>query len=156
MSFPSGHACAAFAGFGFLALYFNAKFGVFGAKPYEEKQEHGKLGPGGMEVTVEEVRPPYHQHARIPHWRLVLFAAPVLVAVVIAASKVRDMWHHPHEVVFGACVGTLFALMAFRMVYRGVWDQKRNHLAREVGGKEHGKTAAEVGESGPSGKGYVV
>lgn len=30
MSFPSGHAVAAFAGFGFLALYINAKFKVFG------------------------------------------------------------------------------------------------------------------------------
>ena len=33
MSFPSGHSVAAFAGFGFLALYMNAKFGIFASRP---------------------------------------------------------------------------------------------------------------------------
>lgn len=137
MSFPSGHACAAFAGFGFLALYFNAKFGVLGRKSGPQDGEGGgseRRGGG----------------ARIPHWRLVLFVAPLLLAVLMAASKIRDMWHHPEDVVFGACVGSLFALMAYRMVYRGVWDQERNHVAREVGGEDV------RGGDGAGAKGYVV
>lgn len=129
MSFPSGHACAAFAGFGFLALYLNAKFGVLGHKPRVPVKEDSEPGDR-VQVSVEEVKGVHH--ARVSHWKLVLFVAPILVAVVIAASKVRDMWHHPIDVVFGGLVGTLFALMAYRMVFESVWDQKTNHLAREV------------------------
>lgn len=51
-----------------------------------------------------------------------LFVAPLLLALIMAASKVRDGWHHPVDVVAGALIGTAFALMAYRMVYRGVWD----------------------------------
>ncbi|KAF2124762.1 PAP2-domain-containing protein [Dothidotthia symphoricarpi CBS 119687] len=101
MSFPSGHACAAFAGFGFLALYLNAKFQCFG---------HG---------------------ARGRHWKLVLFSLPWCVAVVIAGSKVRDRWHHPVDVVVGALVGTLFAHVAFGMVFRGVYGAGGNALPKE-------------------------
>jgi diacylglycerol diphosphate phosphatase/phosphatidate phosphatase len=133
MSFPSGHACAAFAGFGFLALYFNAKFGIFGHKPAVVEQEEEKSN--AVRVSVKEV-PDREKHAgRLPHWRLVLFVAPLLIAVLMAGSKIRDMWHHPVDVVFGACVGTLFALMAYRMVYGSAWDQRTNHLAREVRGE---------------------
>ncbi|KAK7188488.1 PAP2 superfamily protein [Paraphaeosphaeria sporulosa] len=161
MSFPSGHACAAFAGFGFLALYFNAKFGVLGHKPREDEKEDVKSGAGIVQVGVEEVQQDQRSFTRVPHWRLVLFAAPVLVAVIMAASKIRDMWHHPVDVVFGACVGVLFALMAYRMVYRAVWDQNKNHLARDIlardmGGGERANGGVQVGEPGIDDKGYVV
>ncbi|KAL5412683.1 hypothetical protein PMIN03_004152 [Paraphaeosphaeria minitans] len=91
MSFPSGHACAAFAGFGFLALYFNAKFGILGHKPREAEKEDVKPGARGVQVSVEEVRQERRRFTRIPHWRLALFALPVLIAVIMAASKIRDM-----------------------------------------------------------------
>lgn len=150
MSFPSGHACAAFAGFGFLALYFNAKFGVFGHKPHTTEAENTMTGDR-VNIRVEELKESHH--TRIPHWRLVLFVAPILVAVVIAASKVRDAWHHAHDVFIGALIGTFFALMAFRMVFRSIWDQKTNHLAREV--HEHpGVPNVRVGD--PADKGYIV
>ncbi|CAO2652330.1 Nn.00g006130.m01.CDS01 [Neocucurbitaria sp. VM-36] len=92
MSFPSGHACAAFAGFVFLALYLNAKFKVFGrgrrsgfpSNPSEEVYNanldvvsDGQLGDGG-------------RRGRIQHWKLVVFAAPWCVAVLLAGSKIRD------------------------------------------------------------------
>lgn len=101
MSFPSGHACAAFAGFGFLALYLNAKYKCFAR--------------GG----------------RSHHWKLVLFVLPWCVAVILAGSKVRDGWHHPIDVVFGALVGTVFAHMAFSMVFRGVYRSEENHEPAE-------------------------
>ncbi|KAF1980000.1 acid phosphatase/Vanadium-dependent haloperoxidase, partial [Bimuria novae-zelandiae CBS 107.79] len=146
MSFPSGHACAAFAGFGFVALYFNAKFGVFGHKPRPRASTSEALdearGGQGVEVEVKEVQE--EKRVRVSHWRLVLFVAPIVVAVLLAASKVRDAWHHPVDVVFGSLVGMLFALMAYRMVYRSVWDQRTNHLAREVyGGSEKGEVREE-------------
>ncbi|KAF2683589.1 PAP2-domain-containing protein [Lentithecium fluviatile CBS 122367] len=126
MSFPSGHSCAAFAGFGFLALYLNAKFGVFAHREgvvnedrNVEETESGKT-EGGEGVV-----------RRTHHWKLIMFVAPLLVTALIAASKVRDGWHHPIDVVAGALIGSAFALMAYKMVYRGVWHQDKNHLATE-------------------------
>lgn len=106
MSFPSGHACAAFAGFGFLALYLNGRFGVFAHRD----QQDGR---------------------RTKHWKLLLFVAPLLVAVLISASKVRDGWHHAIDIIAGGLIGAAFALMAYRMVFRSVWDQGTNHVAME-------------------------
>lgn len=68
MSFPSGHSGAAFAGFGFLALYLNAKLGVVGAgkRIEDDEREYGR------------------------HWKMVVCGAPVVVAALIAGSKVVD------------------------------------------------------------------
>ncbi|KAH3968140.1 hypothetical protein HBH51_130950 [Parastagonospora nodorum] len=130
MSFPSGHSCAAFAGFGFLALYLNAKFKVlsrgghfrdyYGGKAWE-RSERG----GGME--------------RVHHWKLVLFVAPWCIAILFALSKIRDAWHHPVDVVFGALVGTLFAHMAYKMAYRSVYDSRTNHIPLEGDGGDFNK-----------------
>jgi diacylglycerol diphosphate phosphatase/phosphatidate phosphatase len=106
MSFPSGHAAAAFAGFRFLALYLNAKYKVFGPR---------KNGDG----------------RRISHWKLIMFVLPWLTAVLIAASKIRDGWHHPVDVVAGAVIGTILAHLAFKMVFRSVYDSRDNHVPRE-------------------------
>ena len=141
MSFPSGHSSAAFAGFGFLALYFNAKFGILGKKP---RKEEGSVKDGEKNNSAGEGK-----ENRIPFWKLVLGMAPVVVAVIMAASKVRDAWHHPHDVMGGAVIGTLFALVAWRMVYKSLWDQRTNHLAREVRGEKMSR-----GEL--TDKGYVV
>jgi diacylglycerol diphosphate phosphatase/phosphatidate phosphatase len=75
MSFPSGHANAAFAGFGFLALYLNAKFKCLGNG--DRFRDH--YGNG-------ERRDAY----RVRHWKMLLFALPWLIAVLLALSKVRD------------------------------------------------------------------
>jgi diacylglycerol diphosphate phosphatase/phosphatidate phosphatase len=111
MSFPSGHATAAFAGFVFLALFLNGRFKIFGfgrqigfAQPHE--------GEPGI----------------VAHWKLVCFVLPWALAIILAASKVRDGWHHPIDVVFGAIVGTAFAHMAYAMAYRSVYDAKTNHI----------------------------
>ncbi|PVH95854.1 acid phosphatase/Vanadium-dependent haloperoxidase, partial [Periconia macrospinosa] len=115
MSFPSGHSAAAFAGFGFLALYMNAKFGIFAAP----RQRH--RGPNVAEnsdVDEEESPAQQQQSRRAPHWQLGLFVTPLLLAFIIAASKIRDGWHHPEDVIRGALIGSAFAFMAFRMVYQ--------------------------------------
>lgn len=58
------------------------------------------------------------------------------MALLIAGSKVRDGWHHPLDVAFGAAVGTLFAHVAFGCVFRAVYDGRVNHLPRD-GEEEH-------------------
>ena len=128
MSFPSGHACAAFAGFGFLALYLNAKLKVFGSKR-SSGFPHADGGDEGEVLGKRESR--RRRDGRIQHWKLVAFVTPWLIAILVAGSKVRDGWHHPIDVIVGAIVGTVFAHMAFRMVYRSVYDMETNHIPRE-------------------------
>jgi diacylglycerol diphosphate phosphatase/phosphatidate phosphatase len=117
MSFPSGHASAAFAGFGFLALYLNAKYKIL-SRGRHFRDNYGSFSP--MSQT--------EQGRRSSHWKLVLFMAPWCIATVLALSKIRDGWHHPVDVVFGMLVGTLFAHLGYRMVYRGVYDERENHV----------------------------
>ncbi|XPS75662.1 hypothetical protein M3J09_007736 [Ascochyta lentis] len=117
MSFPSGHSSAAFAGFGFLALYLNAKFKMLPYHTSPTDNAHEKTENGSVAK-------------RTPHWKLVLWVLPWLVALLIAASKIRDGWHHPVDVLFGAMVGTVFAHVAFWCVFRGVYDGRVNHLQR--------------------------
>lgn len=125
MSFPSGHASAAFAGFGFLALYLNAKLNIF------PRTTQANLPQSPEEKGTAAPAPPTRAGARrTPHFKLLLWMLPWLVALLIAASKVRDGWHHPVDVLFGALVGTLCAHMAFWCVFRGVYDGRVNHLPR--------------------------
>lgn len=111
MSFPSGHSSAAFAGFGFLALYLNAKLKVVG-RTQSHAQEAGSTneGTGAEGETLQTIR----------HWKFVVWVLPWLFALLIAASKVRDGWHHPVDVLFGSLVGIAFAHMAYHCVFRSV------------------------------------
>jgi diacylglycerol diphosphate phosphatase/phosphatidate phosphatase len=118
MSFPSGHASAAFAGFGFLALYLNAKYKVL------SRGTHFRDAYGERQTSAEDAS----TGRRVHHWKLVLFMVPWCIALLLALSKIRDRWHHPVDIVFGALVGTLFAHMAFKMVYWSVYDARTNHI----------------------------
>jgi diacylglycerol diphosphate phosphatase/phosphatidate phosphatase len=147
MSFPSGHASAAFAGFVFLALYLNAKYKVL------SRGTHFRDSYGERQTSAEEEV----TGTRVHHWKLVLFVVPWCIALVLALSKIRDRWHHPVDVVFGALLGTLFAHMAFKMVYWSVYDARTNHIPlgeKEEGmnANEEGKSAKEEGESAKEGK----
>jgi diacylglycerol diphosphate phosphatase/phosphatidate phosphatase len=143
MSFPSGHSNAAFAGFGFLALYLNAKYGIFAhrddtvARTDEPSAVAGEtLDRETTEETLkvedgEKKAQPPAAGKRTAHWRLGLFVLPLLLASILAASKVRDGWHHTSDVVAGALIGSAFALMAYKMVYRNVWRQEGNARAMD-------------------------
>lgn len=157
MSFPSGHASAAFAGFGFLALYINAKYKVFGrgrrsgfphdaattdAAPVSNTVSQADSVPAAASVpatngstasrTVQEKETATGAKARRPqHWKLLFFTLPWLAAVLLSLTKIRDGWHHPIDVLIGALIGTAFAHMAFRMVYKSVYDARDNHIPQE-------------------------
>ena len=123
MSFPSGHSSAAFAGFGFLALYLNSKLKIVGRRPDDSRME-GEPASEEKGAQVDGMR-------RTSHWKLILWVLPWLVALLIAASKIRDGWHHPIDVLFGSLVGILFAHMAYRCVFRGLYDGRVNRLPRD-------------------------
>lgn len=135
MSFPSGHTAEAFAGFGFLALWLNAKYKVlsnghhfrdsYGAGP--KKSSKGDVG------------------AMVHHWKLVLVVTPLLAALLLSLSKIRDGWHHPADVVFGVVMGVLFAHLGYRLVYRSVYDWRVNHIPLGGDGGDREKSDGEEG-----------
>jgi membrane-associated phospholipid phosphatase len=59
-------------------------------------------------------------HSRV--WKLLLFALPLELALLMALSKIIDYWHFWYDVLFGSLIGCLFALLGYRMVYSSVWD----------------------------------
>jgi diacylglycerol diphosphate phosphatase/phosphatidate phosphatase len=150
-SFPSGHASSAFAGFVFLTLWLSAHFKTLG-RPHENTTKKPQ-GPSvattatttttiislnealhDPEKATAPPKPLSDQHfGAVPHWKLVLFAAPLCVATALSLSKVRDGWHHPVDVVCGAGIGTFFAVVAYKMVFWSVWDAKDNHVPRRSG-----------------------
>jgi diacylglycerol diphosphate phosphatase/phosphatidate phosphatase len=132
MSFPSGHACAAFAGFGFLALYLNAKYKTL--SPGSHYKNYYRPSDPPPSSQAPEGRRPHH-------WKLVLSMAPWCIAILLALSKLRDQSHHPVDVVGGALLGTLFAHLAYRMVYRGVYNWRTNHIPLGGDGGDRDKGA---------------
>lgn len=100
--FPSGHAASTFAGLGFLALWLNAKVKVL--RP-------ARLGPCSAGCFA-----------------VVLLLLPLLVATGICASLLADHSHHATDLVAGALVGVVSALVAYRARYAALWDPACNHV----------------------------
>ncbi|KAF2649817.1 hypothetical protein K491DRAFT_170403 [Lophiostoma macrostomum CBS 122681] len=53
---------------------------------------------------------------------------PILFGSILALSKVVDYWHHWYDVLVGAIIGTVFAVLSYRAVYWSVWDWRYNHI----------------------------
>ena len=131
MSFPSGHASSAFAGFVFLTLWLTAHFKTFEHSRHDAPALTAAIDTepeDGRRSSLELFAEPFF--GPVPHWKLLLSATPLCTAVILALSKIRDGWHHPVDVVCGAAIGTVFALMAYKMNFRSVWDVKDNHVPR--------------------------
>jgi membrane-associated phospholipid phosphatase len=84
-SFPSGHTSMAFSGLGYLSIYMTARLRVFAA-------------PDPVDASM---------------WRMALSWAPLVFAVSVGISRVRDYWHHWEDVLAGAALGLGAAAVAF-------------------------------------------
>ncbi|CAE6476452.1 unnamed protein product [Rhizoctonia solani] len=62
------------------------------------------------------------------YWKMVLFFAPILGAVLIAGALTIDEFHNWYDVVAGGIIGTSCAIVAFRMTFASVWDFRFNHV----------------------------
>ncbi|ETI20294.1 hypothetical protein G647_08328 [Cladophialophora carrionii CBS 160.54] len=102
-SFPSGHSEIAFAGFGYLAIYF-----VTHLHRGDHDWRAGKLG----------------------FWRMLLVLMPILFATYISCTLWLSYHHHASDCLAGATIGILTALLGFRTTYRSLTDGTRNWKPR--------------------------
>ncbi|GFO38035.1 phosphatidate phosphatase ppapdc1a [Plakobranchus ocellatus] len=89
-SFPSGHATIAFSGMLYMSLYIAHTLKVFAQR-----------------------------HSRYSSIRLCATILPVVVAVLVAASRTADYHHHWQDVLVGSLIGLVFAYMCFRQSFHG-------------------------------------
>ncbi|KAF4584796.1 hypothetical protein EYR38_002027 [Pleurotus pulmonarius] len=62
------------------------------------------------------------------YWKMVLFFAPILGAVLIAGALTIDEFHNWNDVVAGGIIGSVTAYVAFRQTFAAVFDFRFNHL----------------------------
>jgi diacylglycerol diphosphate phosphatase/phosphatidate phosphatase len=65
---------------------------------------------------------------RPQYWKLVLFYAPILGAVLISSSLTIDHYHHWYDILAGSIIGTMFAFGSYRFQYASTWDYRFNHI----------------------------
>jgi diacylglycerol diphosphate phosphatase/phosphatidate phosphatase len=61
-------------------------------------------------------------------WKLIVVLAPLLGATIQGGVLTIDGFHHGHDILTGAIIGTLFALFAYRMMYAALFDFRFNHI----------------------------
>jgi membrane-associated phospholipid phosphatase len=62
------------------------------------------------------------------YWKMIATYAPLLGATLIASSLTIDEYHNWYDCFAGACIGTICAFGAYRMVYVAIWDWRYNHI----------------------------
>ena len=111
-SFPSGHTAAAFAAFGALFFGRNKLTGspnsFVGMNIYDDLSKHnGSIAPVGVQVLNYEFK-----SERINVFLQKNLWIPVLVlAILIAASRLYLYVHYPTDVLAGMVLGTLFGFI---------------------------------------------
>ncbi|CAG9463430.1 unnamed protein product [Pedinophyceae sp. YPF-701] len=115
-SFPSGHSSLASAGLTWLSWYLMGR-----ANPLDSATR----GQGG----------------RVPLLALVL--APTFGAMLVAATRVRDHWHHPSDVIAGYFMGVFLSLAAYVAYFPVPWS----HSPDTAGAGRHRAAAGGDGAS---------
>lgn len=86
-SHPSGHASLSFCGLGFLSLF--------------------------LHHMLLSHRPTKRNHL----WKAIVFAVPMFVAIMVAATRTRDYWHNYDDTIMGALLGFGCSCLAFQINY---------------------------------------
>jgi membrane-associated phospholipid phosphatase len=48
-------------------------------------------------------------------WKVLISLAPLSVAIGVAITRIRDMWHHPEDVIVGSLLGAGTSAFAFSL-----------------------------------------
>ncbi|KAG8809839.1 hypothetical protein FRC17_003217 [Serendipita sp. 399] len=62
------------------------------------------------------------------YWKMLLFLAPILGALLISLAMTLDSYHHWWDILVGGLIGTFCAFVAFRTTFASVWDFRFNHV----------------------------
>ncbi|KAK6510047.1 hypothetical protein TWF481_004760 [Arthrobotrys musiformis] len=115
-SFPSGHVATSFGAAVFLSLYLNARLKIFAD---------------------------YRANPLL----MVLCLSPVVLAMLMAGAISIDMnlgnWekgnsHHWYDILAGAVLGILVAILCYRNAYAAVVDYRWNHVPLEASSRAGG------------------
>ncbi|CAB9524536.1 phosphatidic acid phosphatase type [Seminavis robusta] len=98
-SFPSGHAATALSSMTLVALFFLGKV-------------RGGTRQRGVMLVNDDPWSIIWTPSLVSKLLAVLAVSPIMFGMLIAASRVRDGWHHPADVVCGGVVGVGCALFA--------------------------------------------
>ncbi len=120
-SFMSGHSSMSFSGLTVLSLYLQRLFGVGSAGTKRvvmigaNHASDDSSGNGEATVILRYVssRPSLQRRQRIMSFLCLL---PILLAIFIACSRIRDNYHHPADCLGGSIVGASAAVWT-----NGIW-----------------------------------
>ncbi|NJR31487.1 hypothetical protein HC762_01845 [bacterium] len=81
--------------------------------------------------------------------------APVLLATYLSSTLVLGHHHHWYDVCFGALIGIVMAVWAYKMVFVSLWDGRTNceSLFREDGKAKRKEKDDDVVSGQPNGSG---
>lgn len=126
-SWPSGHSSFSWAGFGYLTLFFCAKFGVHIPVLLPSTPSHyvstfdEEPSPPSSATKATDVDHHYRDvrnRAAAPPVYLVLIAIiPVGAASYIAVSRWFDYRHHGIDILTGSLIGAVCAYIGFRLYH---------------------------------------
>lgn len=108
LSFPSGHASLSFCCMTFLTLFFYGKIGLHSLKAAHL---------GGCDISTMEREILVARMCLKKRVVAILATAPISLAMFISASRVRDNYHHPADIVCGALVGSISAIFSYGLWY---------------------------------------
>ena len=57
-------------------------------------------------------------------WSLILSVAPLVVAMMVAITRVMDYRHHWQDVTVGALLGLLIAYISYRLYFPPITDER--------------------------------
>ena len=102
-SFPSGHSSLAFCAMTILCLYF-----------------YGKVGLHRTPFTYDATKNYPSLATKLLAW--ISFSVPLSIALFVACSRVHDYYHHPADIVTGALIGSVCAVLATSLWYPSVFS----------------------------------
>eukprot|EP00002_Diphylleia_rotans_P018155 TRINITY_DN3523_c0_g1_i4.p1 TRINITY_DN3523_c0_g1~~TRINITY_DN3523_c0_g1_i4.p1 ORF type:complete len:259 (-),score=46.41 TRINITY_DN3523_c0_g1_i4:401-1177(-) len=104
-SFPSGHASYSFTGCTYLTIVF-----LHELQPYAQSNI-----------------------SRAPFTRLFLSIWPLIVAALVAVSRVTDNRHHPGDVIVGSILGVVVAVICYKLHHKNVDTIEPKHSTESIG-----------------------
>jgi len=124
-SFPSGHSAMMFSFMMYLSMVLAHEFQLFDSLRWRASRS--------LDDDLQLLSSTPVQHSYITG-RLLLALAPLILASIVAISRVTDNWHHPHDIFWGGVIGSLIGYAVVRAHY---YQPYGHHLLRALQRARH-------------------